>query len=167
MALTSIQNNRISVTLTQVQIDALRTAFATLEGLLTFAQPLTIDERKRLPKMNVSNKVFVEDAINAINNNAAILPSYLNAAELTKDFTVYGQLDEFVQRSRQLCERFDDTQMLSGNEAYVSALTAYRLFEAAANAGLTGADSAYAQLKTRFKNQGTPTPIPENGQPTT
>ena len=45
--------------------------------------------------------------------------------------------------------------MLCGSEAYASSLTAYRLFEAAASAGLPGADSVYNALKQRFAGQGT------------
>ena len=44
--------------------------------------------------------------------------------------------------------------MIAGSEAYASALTAYRLFEAAAKAGVLGADAAYIPLAERFAGQG-------------
>ena len=44
--------------------------------------------------------------------------------------------------------------MLAGSEAYVTALAAYRNFEAAAKAGIQGADTIYELLKARFSGQG-------------
>ena len=43
----------------------------------------------------------------------------------------------------QLTEKIRDTRMLCGSEAYVSSLSAYRFFEAAALAGVAGADAVY------------------------
>jgi hypothetical protein len=53
-----------------------------------------------------------------------------------------------------LAEKLDDTQMLAGSEAYITALAAYRNFDAAAKAGIQGADTIYNHLKERFKGQG-------------
>jgi hypothetical protein len=91
-----------------------------------------------LPKINVSNKAFTEDAINSMVNNPSLLPAYFNVAEMQKDMTLFTQLDEMSIIINQLAERISDTQLLAGSEAYVSALAAYRNFEAAANAGVCG-----------------------------
>jgi hypothetical protein len=103
-----------------------------------------------LPKINVSNKAFTEDAINSMVNNPSLLPAYFNVAEMQKDMTLFAQLDEIYTIVNQLAERISDTQLLAGSEAYVSALAAYRNFEAAANAGVAGADTIYDLLKSRF-----------------
>lgn len=58
--------------------------------------------------------------------------------------------------------------MLAGSEAYITALTAYRLLQSAAQDGVPGADTLYDRLKDRFAEQGrtddtdpgTPTPTP-------
>ena len=68
--------------------------------------------------------------------------------------TLFAQLDELNTLVNQLGERINDTQLLAGSEAYVSALAAYRNFEAAASAGVSGADTIYDLLKSRFANQG-------------
>ncbi len=44
---TSIQNNRVDITLTPAQIQDIRNAFATLEAFFTFNVGLTLDERSR------------------------------------------------------------------------------------------------------------------------
>lgn len=111
---------------------------------------LTTDERIALPKINVANKAFTEDAINAISNNATMLPGYLNVANMQTDLQLFTQLDELTGLVRQLLEKLEDTQILAGSEAYVAALTGYRLFSAAAEAGIAGSDAIYDSLKARF-----------------
>ncbi len=150
----AITSNRLSVTLTPAAITAIKTAIATVNTQLPFLLGLTSAERKAIPKIDVNNKVFVEDALTAINNNTGILPSYINATEIGKDLELFEQLDELVQLVGQLYDKLKDTQMLAGSEAYVSSLVAYKLFASAADAGLPGADSIYNQLKQRFTVSG-------------
>jgi hypothetical protein len=151
MALTS---NRLSVTLTPAAITAAKAAITTINTQVPFLVGLTGAERKALPKIDVNNKVFVEDALTAINNNGGILPNYINAVEIGKDLELFEQLDELVQLVGQLYDKLKDTQMLAGSEAYVSSLVAYKLFASAADAGLPGAESIYNQLKQRFTVSG-------------
>lgn len=150
----AINSNRISVTLTDAQITALRNAFGTIESTLPFLTGLTPAERQALPKMNNANKTFSEDANAALSINAELFPAYVKPAELANDLKLYQQLDEFVQRAARISEKLTDTQILAGSEAYVSALTVYRLAESASNAGVPGADALHSQLKKRFSDQG-------------
>ena len=156
----NITNNRLSITMTAAQITAVKTAIQTIQTNMPFLLGLTMEERSSLPKINVANKAVTEDAINAMVNNPTLLPAYFNVAEMQKDMTLFAQLDELNILINQLAERVSDTQMLAGSEAYVSALAAYRNFEAAANAGVSGADTIYDLLKSRFANQGGTTPPP-------
>jgi hypothetical protein len=160
MALTS---NRLSVTLTPAAITAIKAAIATVDTQLPFLLGLTNAERKAIPKINVNNKVFVEDALTAINNNGGILPNYINAVEIGKDLQLFEQLDELVQLVGQLYDKLKDTQMLAGSEAYVSSLVAYKLFASAADAGLPGAESIYNQLKQRFITESSSDNTTPNG----
>lgn len=160
MALTS---NRLSVTLTPAAITAIKAAIATVDTQLPFLIGLTNAERKAIPKIDVNNKVFVEDALTAINNNGGILPTYINAVEISKDLELFEQLDELVQLVGQLYDKLKDTQMLAGSEAYVSSLVAYKLFASAADAGLPGAESIYNQLKQRFTTEGSSENTTPNG----
>ena len=150
----NITANRVNAVMTAAQIAAVKTALQTVLTNMPFLVGLTVDERMALPKINVSNKAFTEDSLTAAENNAAMLPAYLAPANIRTDLTLYTQLDELLVLVRQLHERMEDTQMLAGSEAYVSALTAYKLFASAADAGLPGIDSVYDQLRTRFAAQG-------------
>ncbi|HUM53512.1 MAG TPA: hypothetical protein PK431_16960, partial [Chitinophagales bacterium] len=152
--MSNITDNKLSIVLTQTQIDAVKAAIATIQTNLPMLLGLTLDERKTIPKVDVNNKIFVEDAITAMDNNPSFLPAYFNVAELKKDLTLYQQLDPLLVEINKLAEKIDDTQMLAGSEAYVTALAAYRNFEAAAKAGIQGADTVYELLKARFSGQG-------------
>jgi hypothetical protein len=60
----------------------------------------------------------------------------------------------------------EDTQMLAGSEAYSSALTAYKLFQAASEAGLKGSDAIYDSLKARFAQTSSTQEVKSNDTPT-
>lgn len=140
--------------LDQPKINNIRKQFDDLETELDFIIGLTTDERITLPKVNDVNRTFVMDSLSALQNNPGFVPAYLNVTEISKDIDLYNQLEEFTQRAAQISEKLADTQMLAGSEAYVSSLAAYRLFEAAAKAGMPGADAVYDTLKQRFAGQG-------------
>jgi hypothetical protein len=159
----NITINRLNTTMADGDMTAVKKSFNSIYAQMPFLIGLTTDERVTLPKINEGNKVFVGDSINALVNNAPMLPAYLNVNDIKSDLNLYEQLDELEGIALQLVEKIQDTRMLCGSEAYASSLTAYRLFEAAASAGLPGADSVYNALKQRFAGQGptggtTPTP---------
>lgn len=159
----NITINRLNTTMSEADINTVKKFFNSIFDLMPFLIGLTTDERVSLPKISEANKIFVGDSINALANNTGMLPAYLNVADIKNDLTLYDQLDELEGIALQLVEKIQDTRMLCGSEAFASSLTAYRLFEAAAAAGLPGADSIFNALKQRFAGQGstggqTPTP---------
>lgn len=160
--MSNLNNSRINVTMTAAQITAVKTALQTIQTNMPFLTGLTIEERIAIPKINVSNKAFVEDAINAGVNNASMLPGYITIPPMQTDLQLFHQLDELLVLCRQVTEKLEDTQMLAGSEAYISGLTLYRLFGTAAEAGVPGADAIHASLKQRFTN---PTPPEGQGDP--
>lgn len=162
----NLTNNRLDITVTPAQIAAFKASMQDMENNLPFLIGLTIDERTTLPAINVDNKVFTEDAINAGVNNAAMLPGYISVSSMQNDFTFFNQLEEFVGMVKQFLEKLEDTKLLAGSEAYSSALMLYKLFGAAADAGIPGADAIVAQLRERFTSKGnSPIEKPVNPNP--
>ena len=155
--MSNINDNRLNLTMTPAQIAAVKTALQNIQSNMPFLTGLSVEERKKKTKINVGNKAFVEDAINSAVNNANMIPSYFSTANLQNDYNLFVQLDELLLMVDQLFEKISDTQMLAGSEAYVSGLASYRLFGAAADAGVPGADAIYDRLKSRFANQGNTT----------
>ena len=157
--MSNINDNKLSVNLTAANIADLKIFHNQFLSLLPFLKGLSPEDRQSIPKISVANKVFVVDAIMAAKNNPTLLPAYLNIAEMEKDLILFQQLDEFVTLIAQTAEKLRDSQIIAGSEAYVGALTIYRLFEAASNAGMPGSDAIYQQLRARF-NQSPASPTP-------
>lgn len=148
--MSNLLNNRVNATATAAQLTAVKAAFQTIITNLPFLVGLTADERKSLNTIDVNNKAFTEDAVNAAVNNPTLVPSYLSVTNMQNDLTLFTQLDELSVLANQLCERIEDTKMLAGSEAYSVALALYKSFGSAADAGVQGADSIVEQLKKRF-----------------
>lgn len=148
--MSNLLNNRLNATATAAQVTAVKAAFQTILTNLPFLVGLTSDERKSLNTIDVTNKAFTEDAINAGVNNASLIPAYISLPNMQNDLLLFTQLDEISSIANQLCERIEDTKMLAGSEAYGSALALYKSFGSAADAGVAGADSIVDQLKKRF-----------------
>jgi hypothetical protein len=156
--MSNLSNNRVNITATPAQVTEVKTAFQTILNNFPFLVGLTAEERKSLQTIDVGNKVFTEDALNAAVNNKALVPAYVSVEALQNDFALFIQLDEISGMANQLCQRLEDTKMLAGSEAYQVALTLYRAFGTAANAGEPGAATVVEQLKKRFpSNSGSAT----------
>ncbi|OYX84935.1 MAG: hypothetical protein B7Y83_06470 [Flavobacteriales bacterium 32-34-25] len=148
--MSNLLNNRVNTTATAAQLTAVKAAFQTILTNLPFLVGLTADERKSLNAIDVNNKAFTEDALNAAVNNATLVPGYISVPNMQSDLTLFAQMDEISGLANQLCERIEDTKMLAGSEAYNTALSLYKSFGTAADAGVLGADSIVDKLKTRF-----------------
>ena len=160
--MSNLTNNRIDTVMTAAQITDVKNAINTINTSISFSVSLTPAERSSLPKISVANKSFTEDAINALANNAALFPSYLDVKLMQNDFNLYQQLDELATMLRQTLERIEDTRILAGSEAYVAALSVYKLVGAAASAGVQGTDTIYEQLRERFTISSNTNTTPPN-----
>lgn len=161
--MSNLFENRVSGTLTAAQITAAKAALTAVATNVPMLLGLTVEERISIPKVNAGNINFVMDALSLMQNNASMLPAYMSVSELDKDLALYRQLEELLSLTDQLQEKLRDTHMLAGSEAYINSLAFYRMAEAAAKAGLPGADAVYDQLKVRFAGQGGTGTSPDAG----
>ena len=151
--MSNLFDNLINQNLNDGQNQQVRDGFRMINDAMPFLIGLNAEQRQRLPKIAAGNLNFVQDARSAMADNPEMLPGYMTIDNLSTDLSLYKQLDPLVQLAKQTYEKLRDTQMLAGSEAYVAALAFYRMVEAAAKAGLPGADAVYDQLKERFMNQ--------------
>lgn len=163
--MSNINSNRLDVSLNPQEVTQINAAITNIEVLMPFLTGLTTEERVAIPKINVANKAFTEDAINIAVQNPSLFPGYINPAEMQKDLLLFNQLDVLASSVRRVLEKIEDTLMLAGSESYISALAVYRSISAAAKAGVPGADSLYDQLRARFAEQGGNNPIQPQPNP--
>lgn len=152
--MSNVLNNRLSVTVDPAVITEVKTKIEEINALLPFLTGLTKEERKTLPKINRSNKVFVEDTLDSMRQNGNILPNFVQVEEVEKDYSLYNDLKVLALELAELSEKVNDTRILAGSEAYSTSLLAYKMFGVAANSGVAGAEALYSRLRERFAQSG-------------
>lgn len=152
--MTNLFNNRLSVTLTDADLQSALALIQQLDSNLPFLIGLTDQERMVLPKINRSNKLFVDDALQAMRSNAFLMPMYIDQTELEKDLVLFEQLSEIEQLLTRLLTKVSHTRTLAGSEAFSASLMFYRMAKAAAQSGLPGAEAVADRLGRRFVRAG-------------
>lgn len=152
--MSNLQNNRLSAQLDPTAAAEIRQLIRQIEDKMPFLLGLTPEERKALPKINRSNKLFVDETLQACADNGAFLPAYLDVSEMRRDYELYRALGEVLQPLAQLYEKLRDTQILAGSEAFSTALMSYRMLQMAARSGMPGLDTVVSRLAERFAGQG-------------
>lgn len=145
--------SNISVTLLQEDVNAIKTALATINSKLPFLIGLSSNERRSLYKMGPKSLDFVQESLRIAQNNTDIIPSGFSTAEFAKDTIVVVSLSELSLLVNQLSEKLSDTTLAAGSEAMRSALEVYDYAKTAAKRK-PGLKSAVDALSQRFKEQG-------------
>ena len=120
---------------------------------------LTEEERASGGDINVDNKIFVDDALNELKSNGAvIMPAWLSIPNLANDVAFYDQSEELISLYQSIVLRLKDAQRIAGREALINARKAYEQYKSAADGGVPGAQSSYDKLKVRFEKAGVTAP---------
>ncbi|MFN0047952.1 MAG: hypothetical protein ACKVOU_02375 [Cytophagales bacterium] len=139
----------------------LQNIIAKLKEVETILKPyliaLTPEERKTIPKMNDKTQPFVEKTLDYAQSNPEFAPSYMNVPELQIDLKAVYDLTSISQILEPLSNNVNDTEMLSGSEAYLAALTYYNTVKHAAKMNVPSAKAIYEDLSKRFEGQGVKT----------
>lgn len=135
----------------QIVSDALSTVISTLSPYLV---ALTPDQRRTIPKMGDGTEPFVSKVMDYAQSDPDFVPPYVDVAEMNKDFTAVNQLVRLQRLVDQLQSNLNDSIMLAGSEAYISALSYYNSVKMAARMNVPGAKAIYEDLKKRFESQG-------------
>ena len=154
--MSNITNNRLNLTITPAQQAAAQQHLTDLKAQFPFLIGLTAAEKKSNVGINVSNKQWVEDCIVEMEQDSSLLPGFITTQQVKNDLQLFEELEVVKVEAADFFARISDTQFLAGAEAYAVCLIYYRILEAAAKAGIPGANERYNRLKERFQDQGTP-----------
>lgn len=141
-------SNRVSVTLSASDKEAVMTAIETIKTTLPFLISLTPDERKALPKTGDRARGFILNALEVAQHNSDFLPRSFDIAEMQKDVKLMEDLYPILMNLNQLQSILNDTYTTANCEAYTAALRVYDY--AKANAALPGMKPVVEQLKQQF-----------------
>jgi hypothetical protein len=157
----SYQN--LSAVVSDADKQAVKDAIITIQQKLPFLVNLTPAERKSLFKTGPNSLSFVQNALQAAQNNPTILPGAFDVTEFGSDVTLFAVLTELGTMVDQLASEIDDTRLAVGSEAMNEASQVYNYVKTAAKT-TPGLKPVADQLGERFqktKNQNTPpTPPP-------
>jgi hypothetical protein len=156
--------NRVSVVMSQTDLDAALAAVQTLMSTMTFLISLTTEERTHRPKFGPSSVDFVNGTLEVATQNSQVLPPVFNLAEWKKDVDLLHALTAIWVALKPLVDKIDDTRLEVGAEAYAGALAAYGYLQ---KANLDGSlKSLLDDLGQRFAkksgHQGSPNQLPPN-----
>ncbi len=159
-------DNRISADVSDVDKATILQKIDEIRELLPFLASLTPDERQTLPKLGEKTLAFDVKASNYMETNPKLVPGFVEMPELIKDRALYTPLAEIVRALSALNNAVDDTATLVGHEIYIAELAFYQNVRQAAKRGITGAQTIFDDLKTRFPGSGaTPAVAPTPAKP--
>lgn len=151
--------NRINFSLTDAEISTVDAALSAINNVLgPHTIVLSDTERKTLPKMADATLPFVEKVASYAVTHPQFKPDYVNAEELAIDVNGFKISNRIQTSVAQLLRLLEDISILSGSEAYSSALSYYRNVKVQARDGRPGAKTVCDDLQQRFENQGKHTP---------
>lgn len=120
------------------------------EMLAPYATPLTAHERRELPVMGDKTVSFVEKAFEYAKANTDLCPGFLNLDAFAIDMADATGLRVVRNSVNQAFEVVDDIVLLSGSEAYQSALSFYNYIKLLVSQDVPRAKTIYEELKKRF-----------------
>jgi hypothetical protein len=151
---TVMNENRISIEFTQVDIDAVNEAIATLAAKL---QPMLIAldaaDKRNLAKLGEKSVSFVGKSLQYAVSNPEFLPAFVDVVEMQKDFTAFNLLNGFLRPLEQITKNLDDTATLCGSETIQASLAYYNSTRQAVKMNVPKASAIYDDLSQRFEAQ--------------
>jgi hypothetical protein len=148
-------DNRINFSLSDADQGAIDAAFKKINDILEPHIIVLSDlERKTLPKMADATLPFVEKVASYAVTHPQFKPDYVNAEELAMDVNGFKISNRILTSTAQLLRLLEDISILSGSEAYSSALSYYRNVKVQARDGRPGAKTVCDDLQQRFEHQG-------------
>lgn len=143
--------NRIDVTMTAEEQNAVLQAVSTIKAGLPFLIKLSEAERKSIQMMDDGRKPFVEKCISIAQRNAGLDPGsgLLDAA--SKDLTLFTFLATFENELMQVLEMVHDTRQLVGSEAYEVGRFIYMKAKMNVKMNVPGSQTTVDELSKLFK----------------
>jgi len=146
------QENLISLKIPAEDKDAIKNAIAVLEEkLLPHLKALTPEERQSIPKAADKTLAFLEKTKDFFASNSDLVPAFIDKEEYEIDLNGMNELHEYHTPLNQIASMLNDSMLLAGSEAYVTALAFYKSVKAAAKLNIPGAKEVNEELSKRFK----------------
>ncbi|HOW31909.1 MAG TPA: hypothetical protein PLP88_10090 [Bacteroidales bacterium] len=132
-------------------ITAVEAKLAEIRGLMPFMIGLSAGDRMKLNPIGRKSSQFVQRVVEAIRQNPAVAPQFVDAATLEDGYKLHNQLTALLVPVEQLKRMVEDTMLVSGSDVQRSSLDFYNSAKRAAKSGVPGAQAIVDSLKPMFR----------------
>ena len=137
--------------LTAEAVNEIEAKIAEIAKLMPYLVGLSTTDHQKLNILGRKSTQFVQRAVESVRQNPELAPSFLDAEELQRNYTLYNSLLTILEPVQHLERMIADTLMVAGNLAYTDALDYYNTVKRAAKSNVPGAEAVSENLKTRFR----------------
>lgn len=138
--------NKISAQLTEVDLNEILQAIATIRQKLPFLVKLSPDDKKKTAMLDDGRIPFVSKALDYASREPSISPNPLLLEEAQIDSNLFGKLQSVDRELARLSEMVSDTRMLAGAELYEFARIVYKMSKISASLDVPGTKSIVDDL---------------------
>jgi hypothetical protein len=117
--------------LAAADVAAIKASLAAAEAKMPFIQNLTKKDRKGLRKIGPERLSFVENALQAAQNNPTILPGTFDTTKFAGHVGLFQNMTDVNTVTAQLASKTDDTRMDVGALAMSEASDVYNYIKTA------------------------------------
>jgi hypothetical protein len=143
-------DNLISASISNDDIQAIKDALALIRGKLPFLVSLSPQDRREMVKMGEKSIGFDEKCTLYMSNHAEFVPGFLDMEEVARDRALRAQILGFWSTLHALTEQVDDTLMVVNQDIWMANLAYYQSVREAAKRGRPNAQTLYEDMRTRF-----------------
>jgi hypothetical protein len=115
-------------------------------------------ERKVIQTISEIRKPFVDKSLKYAEKVPAILPAFVNVAELKMDLAAYEDYADIVKEYDLLGKKLNDLMFAAGADCFYASLAIYNTAKQAAKSGMSEAKPIVDDLKVLFEKE---TPVDE------
>jgi len=151
-----VSQNLITLTVTDEQLQSVRTALAQIEAALPGLISMESGERRGLMLMGPKSEAFARQTLRVLEQNPKIVPPSLDLAAAQGDLAAFERLQPLLERVQRLAAQLDDTVAALGSDVMDTALEGYAHIKL--SGGAHGLDDLRRELGGRFaKRRRAPT----------
>jgi hypothetical protein len=148
-------DNLVSVTFTDDELSRIDSSLLVIEDILKGKTVnLTPKQRQLYGRVAYEMEVWIDKAAGYMEEDPALVPSYIDMEEYTKDIITHRALNPRIARLAVLLQALEDTNRLIGSDLYTNTIAYYRSLREAAKSNAVGASFRYGNLKQQFPGGG-------------
>ncbi len=145
------EENEMSIEITDPNMVLILGHIASVKSMLpSTLLNLTPGKRKSMLKMGDKTIAFCSKALEFATLNPNLRPPYVDLVEFKKDLDAVIAMQTILRSMLEITSKLDDSILICGKDAYIAALSIYKMVKDGALRNVSGAKIAETELSKRF-----------------